>query len=74
LEGTPVGAVLSALNSPLLPLKNQRATVSKNSYIMKSQGTTDFQAPPPIPKLIDAQEASDEIPSYDSIEPAPDDF
>jgi hypothetical protein len=57
---------------------------------MKAQGIPDFQAPPPIPTLIDALEAMvrqahhtvDEIPSYDSfeplvvsnIEPAPDDF
>jgi hypothetical protein len=50
--------------------------------IMKAQGIPDFQAPPPIPRLIDAAEAMvrqahhtvDEIPSYDSFEPAPDDF
>ncbi len=42
--------------------------------IMKAQGIPDFQAPPPIPKFIDASEAIDEIPSYDSIEPSPDDF
>ncbi len=52
--------------------------------IMKSQGTPDFfirrslgivgQAPPPIPKLIDTSLAIDELPSYDSFEPAPDDF
>jgi len=52
--------------------------------IMKSQGIPDFfirrslgvvgQAPPPIPKLIDTLEALDELPCYDSFEPAPDDF
>jgi hypothetical protein len=42
--------------------------------IMKSQGIPDFQAPPTIPKFINAQEAIDEIPSHDSFEPAPDDF
>jgi hypothetical protein len=42
--------------------------------IMKSQGIPDFQAPPPIPKFIDTQEALDELPCYDSFEPAPDDF
>jgi hypothetical protein len=42
--------------------------------IMKSQGIADFRAPPPIPKSIDASEAIDELPSCDSLEPAPDDF
>ena len=52
--------------------------------IMKAQGIPDFfirrslgvvgQAPPPIPKFIDAQEAIDELPSYDSFEPPPDQF
>ena len=42
--------------------------------IMKAQGIPDFQAPPPIPKFIETVEAIDEIPSYDSIEPSPDDF
>jgi hypothetical protein len=42
--------------------------------IMKAQGIPDFQAPPPIPKFIDAMEATDELPSYDSFEPSPDDF
>ena len=42
--------------------------------IMKAQGIPDFQAPPPIPKFIDTVEAFDELPSYDSFEPAPDDF
>jgi hypothetical protein len=50
--------------------------------IMKAQGIPDFQAPPTIPKFINAQEAIDEIPSHDSfeppvvskVEPAPDDF
>jgi hypothetical protein len=42
--------------------------------IMKAQGIPDFQAPLPIPKFTDAVEAIDELPSYDSFEPAPDDF
>ena len=42
--------------------------------IMKAQGIPDFQAPPPIPKFIDAVEAIDELPSCDSFELAPDDF
>jgi hypothetical protein len=42
--------------------------------IMKSQGITDFRAPPPIPTFINTTEALDELPSYDSFEPAPDDF
>jgi hypothetical protein len=51
---------------------------------MKSQGIPDFfirrslgvvgQAPPPIPTFIDTALAIDEIPSYDSFEPSPDDF
>jgi hypothetical protein len=42
--------------------------------IMKAQGIPDFQAPPPIPKFIDTVEAIDELSSYDSFEPSPDDF
>jgi len=42
--------------------------------IMTSQGIADFRAPPSIPKFIDATEAIDELPSYDSFEPSPDDF
>ena len=48
--------------------------------IIKARGIPDFfilrslgvvgQAPTPIPKFIDAAEAIDEIPSYDSFEPA----
>ena len=41
---------------------------------MKAQGIPDFQAPPPILKFNDAAEAIDELPSYDSFEPLPDDF
>ena len=41
---------------------------------MKSQGIPDFQAPPPIPKFIDTLEALDELPCYDSFEPAPDEW
>jgi hypothetical protein len=42
--------------------------------IMKAQGIPDFQAPPHIPKFIDASHAIDELPSYDSFEPSLDDF
>jgi hypothetical protein len=42
--------------------------------IMKAQGIPDFQAPPPIPKFIDTSHAIDELSSYDSFEPTPDDF
>ena len=42
--------------------------------ILKAQGIPDFQAPPPIPTFIDTVEAVDELPSYDSFEPPPDDF
>jgi hypothetical protein len=42
--------------------------------IMKSQGIPDFHAPPPMPKLIDTSEALDELPSYNSFKPSPDDF
>jgi len=42
--------------------------------IMKAQGIPDFQAPPPIPKFIDTSHVIDKLPSYDSFDPAPDDF
>jgi len=42
--------------------------------IMKAQGIPDFQAPPPIPKFMNTKEAIDELPEYDTFEPAPDDF
>jgi hypothetical protein len=44
--------------------------------IMKAPGIPDFQAPPPIPQFIDTltSEAIDELSSYDSFEPAPDDY
>ena len=42
--------------------------------MMKAQGIPDFQAPPPVPKFIDTQEAIDELPSYNSFEPSPGDF
>jgi hypothetical protein len=42
--------------------------------IIKAQGIPDFRASPPIPRFIDTALAIDEIPSYDSLEPAPDDF
>jgi len=42
--------------------------------IIKAQWIPDLQAPPPMPKFIDAQEAVDELPSYDSFEPPPDEF
>ena len=45
-----------------------------NKDIMKAQGIPDFQAPPPIPQFIDTTEAIDELSSYDSFEPSPDDF
>ncbi len=53
---------------------------------MKALGIPDFQAPPPIPRFIDAAEAIDELPLYDSssfaawryggtsFEPSPEDF
>lgn len=41
---------------------------------MTAQGTAEFRVPPPIPKLIDAAKAIDKLPSYDSVEPAPDDL
>ncbi len=41
---------------------------------MKSQGIPDFQAPPPLPQFIDTTEAIEELPSYDSFDPAPGDF
>ncbi len=41
---------------------------------MEAQGIPDFQAPPPIPTFIDTSLAIDEIPYYDSFEPAPDDL
>jgi hypothetical protein len=42
--------------------------------IIKAEGIPDFQAPPPIPKFVDTTEAIDELPLYDSLDPAPDDF
>ena len=42
--------------------------------IMTSQGIADVRAPPSMLKFIDATEAIDELPSYDSFEPSPDDF
>ena len=42
--------------------------------IMKSQGIPEFNAPPPIPRFIDALEAIDELPSYDPFDPPPEDF
>jgi hypothetical protein len=42
--------------------------------IMRAQGIPDFQAPPPLPKFIDTRVALDEFPSYDSFEPALNDF
>ncbi len=41
---------------------------------MKAQGIPDFHAPPPIPNFIDTVEAIDELPTYDSFEPSPEDF
>lgn len=42
--------------------------------IMKSQGSPDFQAPPPIPKFIDTAQAIDKLTSYESVDPSPDEF
>jgi hypothetical protein len=42
--------------------------------IMTSQGIADFRAPPSMLKFIDATEAIDELPSYNSFEPSPDDL
>ena len=44
--------------------------------IMKAQGIPDFQAPLQVPQFIDTltSEAIDELPSYDSFEPVPDEF
>jgi hypothetical protein len=42
--------------------------------IIKAQGIPDFQAPSPLPKFIDTALANDELPAYDSFEPAPGDF
>jgi hypothetical protein len=43
--------------------------------LKKSQGIADFRAPPPIPKsipkFIDTSHAINELPSYDSFDPAP---
>ena len=44
------------------------------SDIMEAQGIADFRAPPPIPKFIDTSHAIDEISSYDSFEPSPEEF
>ena len=41
---------------------------------MKSHGIADFRALPPIPKFIDTTEATDELPSFESFDPAPEDF
>ena len=40
----------------------------------RPNGIADFRAPPSMLKFIDATEAIDELPSYDSFEPSPDDF
>jgi hypothetical protein len=64
---------LSGLISGLRVFPNQTKVLLTISA-GKSQGIADFRAPPPIPKFIDASEALDELPSYDSFEPAPDDF
>ena len=42
--------------------------------IMKAQGIPDFQAPPPILRFINTSETIDELPTYDSFEPSPDDL
>ncbi len=45
-------------------------TVSQTFLYRRSLGVVG-QAPPPIPKYTDTVEALDEVPSYDSFEPAP---
>ena len=42
--------------------------------MIKSGDIPDLQAPPLIPKVIDAAEAIEDLPSCDSFEPTPDDF
>jgi hypothetical protein len=41
---------------------------------MNAQRIADLRAPPPIPKFIDTTEATDELPSFESFDPAPEDF
>jgi len=40
----------------------------------RAKGLPDFRAPPAIPKFIDTSQDTNELPSYDSFEPSPDDF
>ena len=69
------GAVHNYRLHPGCPLHLARAMRRRAiKDLMKAEGMPDFRAPPPIPKFIDTVEAVDEIPSYDSFEPAPDDF
>jgi hypothetical protein len=42
--------------------------------IMKSQGSADFRAPPPIPTFVDTPEAINELPADNSFDPLPDEF
>ena len=51
----------------------QRIRTYTDSWQM-GKGIPDFQAPPPSPKFFDTSEAIDELPSYDSFDPAPEDF
>jgi hypothetical protein len=41
---------------------------------MEAQGILDFPVPLPLPTFNDTTQAIDEIPSYDSFEPAPHEF
>ncbi len=74
-SGKPSGRAMRLRSSGLysgLYVRVQDAHSIKD--IMKAQGIADFRAPPPIPKFVDTVEAIDELPSYDSFEPPPDDF
>ena len=53
---------------------NAMLIIERSKKSRKAQGIPDFQAPPPIPKFIDTAHAIDELPSYDSFEPSPDDL
>jgi hypothetical protein len=50
-----------------------RGALARNDT-MKSQGFPDFHVPPPIPTFVDTTAAIDELPSYDSFDPAPESF
>lgn len=55
-------------------LRRSRSDILAGLLSFESQGIADFRVPPPITKFIDASEAIDELHSYNSFEPAPDDF